>query len=246
MLLALNKYIDHTLLKTDAKQADFEKLIDEAIKYDFASVCVSPYMAIPIKATVCVSPYMAAPIEVPRLRVCTVVGFPHGNIPAELKYQEVEYFTGRGIDEVDFVINYGELLNGQVDVVKAELGTIGAICSRRNVISKAIVETCYLNQEQKELVFRLVKNSPVDFIKTSTGFGTGGAVIEDIALWKDMRGSSLRPLIKAAGGIKDLKTALAMIRAGADRLGMSSSVQVMEEHCEKQSQTSIEREAAPL
>lgn len=220
-MVNINEYIDHTLLKPFATQKDFDKLVEEAIKYQFASVCVSPYMAVPIRNVLNATGNTD-------LKVCTVVAFPHGNIPLENKVQEVDFFTERGVDEVDFVLNYGELKNGNINYVEREVNLLGAICARREVVSKCIVETCYLDEHEKSLVFSIVANSPVTFIKTSTGFGTGGATLEDVSLWNNLRGDSERPLIKAAGGIKTKEDALAMIAAGANRLGCSAGVSIME------------------
>lgn len=221
-MFPLSEYIDHTLLKPTASHKDFEQLLDDAIKYKFASVCVSPHMAISIKAVLSKTS--------PDLRVCTVVGFPHGNQPVQLKYNAVEYFISREIDEVDFVINYGELINNNVDVVRAEINTVGVLCRRAGVVSKAIIETCYLTKKQKIKAFELVRDSFVDFIKTSTGYGPSGAQLQDVVLWDRLRAKNKGPLIKAAGGIKDYKTALRFIKAGANRLGMSASVSVMEDY----------------
>jgi deoxyribose-phosphate aldolase len=163
--------------------------------------------------------------------VCTVVGFPLGNTPLELKAEEARYFVSRGIDEIDFVLNYGELKNKRFDYVIKELQTMGDICRSGGAVSKCIVETCYLTDTEKETIFYYIKDfAPhIDFIKTSTGFGTAGAQLEDVARWNELRGNAPRPLIKAAGGIKTLKDATAMIAAGADRLGLSAGVQIMEE-----------------
>lgn len=225
----LNSFIDHTLLNPEATQDQFEALLDEAIEYEFASVCVSPYMAIPIKHVLNATGY-------PHIKVCTVVGFPLGNIPLELKLEEARYFVTRGIDEIDFVLNYGELKNRRLDYVIKELQLMGEVCHKGGSVSKCIVETCYLDEEEKALIFNLIKNyAPnIDFIKTSTGFGTAGAQLEDIVLWNKLRGDAPRPLIKASGGIKNIDTARDMIEAGADRLGMSAGVKVMEELSELQ------------
>jgi deoxyribose-phosphate aldolase len=219
-----NHYVDHTLLRPDATQDEFEALVDEAIEYEFEAVCVAPYMAVPIRNVLNTTGY-------PHIKVCTVVGFPLGNIPLEVKANEVRYFVDRGIDEIDFVLNYGELKNRRFDYIIKELQTIGSICKKRGAIAKCIVETCYLTTEEKEAIFHYIKDyAPnIDFIKTSTGFGAAGAQLEDVALWNKLRGNAPRPLIKAAGGIKDLDMAREMILAGADRLGLSASVKIMEE-----------------
>jgi deoxyribose-phosphate aldolase len=221
---AFNHYVDHTLLKPNATQDQFETLLDEAIENEFEAVCVSPYMAIPIRNILTTTGY-------PHIKVCTVVGFPLGNIPLELKAAEARYFVSRGVDEIDFVLNYGELKNQRFDYIIKELQTMGDICRSAGAVSKCIVETCYLTDTEKDAIFHYIKDyAPhVDFIKTSTGFGTAGAQLEDVARWSELRGNAPRPLIKAAGGIKTLEDATAMIAAGADRLGLSAGVQIMEE-----------------
>lgn len=233
----LNRYIDHTLLKPFATQDQFEALLDEAIKFQFESVCVSPYMAVPILDVL-------RTVD-PRVKVCTVVDFPLGNKPLELKVQEVEYFASRGIHEVDFVLNYGELKNRNFKAVLQEIITLSDTCARHGTISKCIVETCYLDHDEKVTIFNLIKEfAPnLQFIKTSTGFGSDGARLEDIKLWSDLRGGEQSPLIKAAGGIKTLDDALSLIDAGADRLGMSASVKVMEEYNARFPETFTEGES---
>jgi deoxyribose-phosphate aldolase len=222
--IPLNQYIDHTLLKPEATQEQFETLLDEAIKFDFKAVCVSPYMAVPIRQTLNTTGHSD-------IKVCTVVGFPHGNTPLNLKADEVRYFVYRGIDEIDFVLNYGELKNRKFDQTIKELQTLSEICRSAGAVSKCIVETCYLSPSEKDMIFHYIKDfaPQLDYIKTSTGFGTSSAKVEDVARWKELRGDATRPLIKAAGGIKTLADAKEMIDAGADRLGMSAGVQVMEE-----------------
>jgi len=219
-----NHYVDHTLLKPDATQDQFETLLDEAIEHEFEAVCVSPYMAVPIRNILTTTGY-------PHIKVCTVVGFPLGNIPLELKAAEARYFVSRGIDEIDFVLNYGELKNQRFDYIIKELQTMGDICKSGGAVSKCIVETCYLTDTEKDTIFHYIKDyAPhIDFIKTSTGFGTAAAQVADVARWNELRGNAPRPLIKAAGGIRDLDTARDMIAAGADRLGLSAGVKIMEE-----------------
>lgn len=220
----LNTYIDHTLLKPTATDAQFEQLVDEAMKYQFASVCVSPYIASSIAS---VLKYSAD------IKTCTVVGFPHGNTPLLFKMREVEYFIKKQVKEIDFVLHYGEVLNGKWNNVKLEINSIGRMCADAGVVSKCIVEICYLSPIQQMAVFDIIRQSPVDFIKTSTGYGDSGASLEVVKMWHEMRQGLERPYIKAAGGIKDLTTSLAFIEAGADRLGMSASVKVMEEYNQK-------------
>lgn len=243
----LNRYIDHTLLKPDATMLEFQKLLEEAVKYNFASVCVSPHMALPA---------VDALKEYPDVKVCTVVGFPHGNIPFPLKFEEAKYFVDNGVHEVDFVVNVGLLKSGMYENIGSELEAIGYLCRSHKVVSKCIIETCYLTEEEKTFMYRaLAERTAVDFIKTSTGFGPEGANLRDVFDWnrrrheaeglKDQGGVLFltsagqansyvlrngEPLkIKAAGGIRDLETALKFIACGANRLGMSASVKVMEE-----------------
>lgn len=225
--LPLNRFIDHSLLKPEATDSQFEKFLDDAVKYRFAAVCVSPRIARPIAAALKPETDIA---------VCTVVGFPHGNIPLALKVQQIEYFLKGGIDEIDFVLGFGELTSLRQDLILEELQVIGELIRDGGAISKCIVETCYLTQEDKIIMFNYIKdNSCIDFIKTSTGFGSAGAQLEDVKLWNEMRGDSISPRIKAAGGIRDLETAMAFIEAGAERLGMGSpaSIEVMEEYNER-------------
>jgi len=220
----LNTYIDHSLLKPNATEEQFEKLLDEAIEYEFAAICLSPYMAVPARQVLNTTGYS-------HIKVCTVVGFPHGNIPLQLKVEEARYFFGRGIDEIDFVLNYGELKNKKFDLIIKELQLMGKTASNAGGTLKCIVETCYLTEKEKDTIFHYIKDyAPhIDYIKTSTGFGSAGAQVEDVARWSELRGNASRPLIKASAGISDLDTALAMIEAGADRLGTSAGVKIMEE-----------------
>ena len=155
-----------------------------------------------------------------------------------MKLQEVKHFVDHGIDEIDFVMNYGDFIWKNFEDVARELVHIGDYCTINGAVSKCIVETCYLDLEGLEVIFNFImKETSIDFIKTSTGFSDAGAQIEDIMLWKKLREDSDRPLIKAAGGIRTLSDALAMIEAGASRLGMSASVKVMEEWNATQNQT---------
>lgn len=244
----LNEYIDHTLLKPDATMDEFQVLLDAAIKYNFASVCVSPFMALPA---------VDALKDYPTIKVCTVIGFPLGNLPYPLKVSETEYYVQHGVDEIDFVINIGLLKSGLYENVGDEIETMGQVCKDNGAISKCIIETCYLDEDEKVFMYRaLAEKTAVNFIKTSTGFGPEGAQLIDVLDWNARRlrdsgavfdgdlvilnnaeeehsyflrdGQSLK--IKAAGGIRDLETALKFIEAGADRIGMSDSVKVMEEY----------------
>ena len=218
--MELNKHIEHTLLKPHVGIKQFESLLDDAVKYQFAAVCVSPHVATAVKSA----------LEGEDIKVATVVSFPHGNLPPDLKLQEVKYFVDKGIDEVDFVMNYGDFIWKHHVTVSRELISIGNYCADNGAVSKCIVETCFLDLEGLGAIFNFIKDETrIDYIKTSTGFSDGGAQASDVRFWNELRGNSERPLIKAAGFIKTLNQALDLINAGANRLGMSASVKVMEE-----------------
>lgn len=218
-----NRYIDHTLLKPTAMDVAFEQLLDDAVKFDFYSVCVAPYIAVP--AVAALRPH-------PSVKVCTVVAFPHGNIPLDLKLAEADYFASRGVHEIDWVLHYGDVYNEKWNNVALEMRRMGELCKSAGVVSKCIVEAAVISHPRMiTRVFETLRDeSPVDFIKTSTGFAHAGANLEHVRRWSELRGNNLRPLIKAAGGIKTLDQALAFIDAGADRLGLSASVEVMEQY----------------
>lgn len=237
----LAQYIDHTLLKPDATMSEFRQLLEEAAKYGFASVCVSPYMALSAKEAL---------QNYPDIKICTVVGFPHGNLPVPLKVQEIQYFANNGVDEIDFVINLGLLKSEMFDNFQIEMRAIDEMCAEYNTVSKCIVETCYLTEDEKTFMYNVLsEHTNIDYIKTSTGYGSSGAQLADVFNWNARRQDQIAkeqasllilhetsvarnkpPLkIKAAGGIRDLNTALKFIAFGADRLGMSASVKVMEE-----------------
>ena len=239
----LSQYIDHTLLKPEAATLEFQQLLEEAVKYNFAAVCVSPHMALSAKK--------AFEEADSKIKVCTVVGFPHGNLPAPLKVQQVQYFANHGVDEIDFVINLSLLKSELFENFQAEIRAIEQICAQYNTESNCIVETCCLTEDEKAFLFlALSEHSNIDYIKTSTGYGGAGAQLIDVMNWNAKRQEAIAkeegnllilhetsaerdkpPLkIKAAGGIKDLNTALKFIACGADRLGMSASVKVMEEY----------------
>jgi deoxyribose-phosphate aldolase len=242
----LNKYIDHTLLKPNATHGEFEQLLDEAIKYQFASVCISPYMVAPVVGVLGDSD----------IKVCTVVGFPHGNVPLQTKAHDILLLAKLGADEIDFVINYGDLISGLYESVGIELEYLDRVCREAGVVSKCILETCYLTSEEINFMFTVINDyTQIDYIKTSTGFGPEGAQLGNIMDWNAKRYAwmnqnsnnliKLTPVnavrqhpikIKAAGGIRDLNTALKFIAVGADRLGMSTSVKVMEEYRESQNE----------
>lgn len=218
----LNRYIDHTLLKTTAMDVAYEGLLDEAIKFNFRAVCVAPYIAVPI---------VRAMKAYPDTKVCTVVSFPNGNVPLLFKLREASYFIENGVQEIDWVLNYTEAFNDKWYAVTAEMTAMANLCREAGVVSKCIVETGMLTATTLiEKVFKCAQESGVDFIKTSTGFAGEGAKVEHIKLWNSLRNGAPSPLIKASGGIKSAEKALAMIEAGADRLGTSASTEIMEQY----------------
>ena len=219
--LELAKMIDHTILKANATQSDIEKLCDEAKKYNFASVCVNPYWV----------PLASDLLKNSTVKVCTVIGFPLGATSSESKASETEIAILQGADEVDMVINVGAMKNNQTDIVENDILSVVNSARKtgktqnKNIIVKVILETCYLTKDEIKNACLCAKNAGADFVKTSTGFGTGGATVEDVALMKETVGSSMD--VKASGGIRDYETALKMINAGATRLGTSSGIGIV-------------------
>ena len=208
--------IDHTFLKPFGTAENIEKLCDEARKYEFAMVAI-----IPAEVETCVKLLEGSPV-----RVGAAIGFPLGQTTTECKAFETRDAIAKGATEIDTVINVRALQKGRLDIVKKEIEEMVAICRPAGVICKVILETCYLSDAEKETVCRIAKEAGVDFVKTSTGFGTAGATVEDVALMRRVVGPEIG--VKAAGGIRDLDTALAMIKAGATRIGTSSGVTIVE------------------
>lgn len=215
----LNKMIDHTLLKPEATKEMIENLCREAKEYDFKSVCVNPY-------------WVSTAYEELRdsdVLVCTVVGFPLGATTKETKFFETDFAVQEGADEIDMVINVGALKSKQYDVVLEDIKSVVQAANGRTV--KVIIETCLLTDEEKVKACELSKEAGANFVKTSTGFSTAGANVEDVELMRSIVGDALE--VKASGGIRDLDTALKMIEAGASRLGVSAGVQIMKEYKSK-------------
>ena len=218
--LELAKMIDHTILKANATQSDIEKLCDEAKKYNFASVCVNPYWV----------PLASDLLKNSTVKVCTVIGFPLGATSSESKAYETEIAILQGADEVEMVINVGAMKNDKTDVVENDILSVVNSARKtgktqnKNIIVKVILETCYLTKDEIKNACLCAKNAGADFVKTSTGFGTGGATVEDVSLMKETVGSSME--VKASGGIRDYETAIKMIEAGATRLGTSSGIAI--------------------
>ena len=214
----LANMIDHTNLKAFADDAAFEKLCDEAKKYNFKMVAINPAQTVRCKKK----------LEGSQVHVGAAIGFPLGQTTLECKIFETKDAIEKGADEIDYVINVAELKNKNYDYIKKEMEEIVKICREAGKTSKVIFENCYLTDDEKRKVAEIAKEVKPDFIKTSTGFGTGGATVEDVKLMKSVVGDEVK--VKAAGGIRDLKTALAMIEAGAERLGTSAGVAIVEEY----------------
>lgn len=214
----LANMIDHTNLKAFADDAAFEKLCDEAKKYNFKMVAINPAQTVRCKKKLEGSP----------VHVGAAIGFPLGQTTLECKIFETKDAIEKGADEIDYVINVAELKNKNYDYIKKEMEEIVKICREAGKTSKVIFENCYLTDDEKRKFAEIAKEVKPDFIKTSTGFGTGGATVEDVKLMKSVVGDEVK--VKAAGGIRDLKTALAMIEAGAERLGTSAGVAIVEEY----------------
>ncbi len=214
-MIEINKFIDHTLLKATATEDDIIALCKEARDYDFFSVCVnSGYV-----------PLAKKNLEGTNVKVCTVVGFPLGAMSTEAKIFETQQALKDGAEEVDMVINIGELKSKNLKKVEEEI-----IAIKKNVgdkILKVIIETCYLTPQEIVIASELAVKAKADFVKTSTGFGTDGARMENIDLMKDAVNGKAK--IKASGGIKNLDTALSYIEAGVDRIGTSSGVSIVKE-----------------
>jgi len=202
----LAKLIDHTNVKPNATKEDIEKLVAEAKEYGFCSACVTSSRIKLAKQLVAGSPVKA---------ICTV-GFPHGSVTSEAKTFETKQAVENGADEIDMVINIGKLKEGDYDYVKKDIEAVVQAAQGKPV--KVIIETCYLTREEIQAVSRLVKEEGAQFVKTSTGFGSAGAKVEDIKAIREAVGEGFG--IKASGGIRNRQTALAMIEAGATRIGV--------------------------
>ena len=203
-----SKYIDHTQLKADATKDKIVALCNEAKEYDFASVCINP----------CWIPLAKEELKGSDVKVCTVIGFPLGAMSTNAKVQEAKDAVEAGAEEVDMVINIGKLKDHEDDYVRDEIAAIKKACNGR--LLKVIIETCLLTDEEKVRACLLAKEAGADFVKTSTGFSTGGATLEDVALMRKTVGPDMG--VKAAGGVRDKETFEAMIEAGATRIGTSS------------------------
>lgn len=207
----LAKYVDHTLLKQDATRDQVKQLCEEAAEYVFASVCVNPYWV----------SYASELLADSEAKVCTVIGFPLGANTTTTKVFEAKDAIANGAGEVDMVINVGELKAKNYDFVQKDIEAVVA-ASHPDVIVKVIIETCLLTKEEIVKACELSVAAKADFVKTSTGFSTGGATVEDVKLMKETVGDNA--LVKASGGVRSLEDAKNMIAVGADRLGTSSGI----------------------
>lgn len=209
--------IDHTLLKAYATNEDFEKLCQEAKTHQFKMVAIN---SSPV--SLCKDYLKGTGVH-----VGAAISFPLGQTCIETKVFETKKAIEDGADEIDYVINIGKLKQGHTDYIEDEMRQIVEICRKNNVTSKVIFENCYLTKEEIKTVSEIALKVRPDYIKTSTGFGTGGATVEDVALMKSIVGDVVK--VKAAGGIRDWKTCKAMIEAGAERIGTSSGIAIIEE-----------------
>lgn len=231
--MEFSKYFDHTILKADASEEDINAICLEAMKYHFASVCVNSYR----------TKQVANLLLDTDIDVCTVIGFPLGAMSTMAKKLETLTAIEDGATEIDMVINVGAVKDGDWDFVKKDIAEVKEVCANntmgRDVVLKVIIETCLLTDEEKVQACEVSVEAGADFVKTSTGFSTGGATVEDVALMRktvDAKTTAMeketgvtrpRVKVKASGGIRDLATAKAMIAAGADRLGTSATVDIV-------------------
>ena len=217
MSKSLAKYIDHTQLQPDATRMDIMKLLVEAQQYDFASVCVNPYWV----------SLAAEELRNSDVNVCTVIGFPLGATTTAAKVAEANAALADGAVELDMVINIGALRSGDYPVVQRDIAAVAAAVHAQGALLKVIIEAALLTDEEKVTACQLSEAGEADFVKTSTGFAKGGATVHDVALMKKTVGNRLQ--VKAAGGIHSYRDAEELIAAGADRLGVSAGVKIMEE-----------------
>ena len=211
--MGLNKYIDHTILKATASSADVQKLCEEAIEYEFYSVCVNGCYVADAKHL----------LQGTDVKVAAVIGFPLGAMTTASKVFEAKEAIENGASEIDMVINVAKLKDGEFDYVENEIRLIKEAIGD-NVL-KVIIETCYLTDEEKVKACELSLVAKADFVKTSTGFGTGGATYEDVKLMKSVVGDNAK--VKASGGVRDKETAQKYVDLGAERLGTSSGIEIV-------------------
>lgn len=207
------KLFDHTILKADATEAAVAKICAEAKEYGFMSVCVNTYY----------TAFVAEELKDSDVKVCTVVGFPLGQMSTKAKALETKCAVEDGADEIDMVLNVAALKDGKYDVVLEDIKAVKAACG--DALLKVILETCLLTKEEIVKACELSVEAGADFVKTSTGFSTGGATAEDIALMRKTVGPDIG--VKASGGVRDSKGAMAMVEAGASRIGASATIAIL-------------------
>ncbi len=210
--MQIRDYIDHTLLKPTATPADIKKLCNEGLEHRFYAVCVNG----------CYTQQAKEELRNTDVKVASVIGFPLGAMSTNSKIFEAKDCVDNGADEIDMVINIGWLKSGKYDWVQDEIAGIKKAIGDK--VLKVIIETCYLTEEEKIKACELVMNSGAEFVKTSTGFGGGGATLQDVRLMKDVVGDKVK--IKASGGVKDRATALKYIALGVSRIGTSSGIEI--------------------
>ena len=214
----LAQMVDHTQLRAYAVKEDFEKLCKEAADYGFKMVAINSY---PVKLC-------SRLLKGTGVHVGAAIGFPLGQTTIENKVHETKQAIENGADEIDYVINIGKLKEKDYDYIEREMTEIVKACREKNILSKVIFENCYLTDDEKIKVSEIAAKVKPDFIKTSTGFVTGGATLEDVKLMKSVVKDEVK--VKAAGGIRDLDTFLAMVEAGAERIGTSAGIEIMNEY----------------
>lgn len=207
--------IDHTVLKPQATEQNIRKICEEALKYEFCSVCINPHWV----------PVVAKILKDSTVKVCTVIGFPLGTNASEVKQIEATQAIRSGADEVDMVINVGALKAGQLDAVKNDIQGVAEVAHNANVVSKVILETCLLTNEEIETACKIALDAGADFVKTSTSFSTGGATVEAVSIMRKIVGNKMG--VKASGGVRSLEDLVKMVKAGATRIGASSGVDIM-------------------
>jgi deoxyribose-phosphate aldolase len=213
--ISLARMIDHTMLKPEATPDEITTLCDEAKQYNFASVCINPSYV----------PLCYNLLKGTNVKVCTVIGFPLGATTTATKRAEAEEALNNGAEEIDMVINIGKLKAGDYNYVFNDINQVVLAAKRKNAVTKVIIETALLTDEEKVKACLISKEAKADFVKTSTGFSTGGATAGDIALMRYVVGSALG--VKASGGVRTLEDAEEMIKSGADRIGASASVKIV-------------------
>ena len=206
------KLFDHTILKADATKEAVEKVCREAVEYGFMSVCVNSFY----------TSFVREQLKGSGVKVCTVVGFPLGQMSTRAKAAETEIAVEDGADEIDMVINVGALKDRDYETVREDIRQVKKAC--KGALLKVIIETCLLTQDEKRKACELSKEAGADFVKTSTGFSTGGATPEDVSLMRSVVGDTMG--VKASGGIRDRQTAEKMREAGASRLGTSATTAI--------------------